>query len=86
MLTVEDCVHFSDSNDAEIEAISEHEHVDSVVACELAAEFSATPQGRRAMIQIMVDDIVHAEQHKNFQHASELRHTLNNYVNSHHYL
>lgn len=86
MLTVDDCIHFCDANQSEIEAIAEHEHVDSAVACELAADFNSTPHGRREMIRIMVDDIVHAEEHRQFKHAFDLRHSLREYLASHHYI
>lgn len=86
MLTVEDCIHFSDADASEIDAIAEHEHVDSAVACELAANMNQTLQGRRQVIQFMVDDIAHAEEHRQFEHASELRHALRQFVSTHSYV
>ncbi|MGB0721904.1 MAG: hypothetical protein ACPGU7_05850 [Gammaproteobacteria bacterium] len=86
MLTFDDCVHFSNHKPTEIGAIAEHEHVNDVVACELAADLASTPSGRRTLIRYMVDDICHAEQHHNLTHAYELRGVLREYIAPHHYL
>ncbi|MDH3637102.1 MAG: hypothetical protein OES09_01385 [Gammaproteobacteria bacterium] len=36
MLTIEDCVHFSELSEEEVAAIVEHDHLSLVVACENA--------------------------------------------------
>jgi len=86
MLTVDDCVHFSNLNPDEIAAIAEHEHVDMAVACEMATDLSHSPSGRREMLRYLVEDIGRAEAHQDFAHARELRSTLNRFLAKNRYL
>ena len=86
MITLDDCLHFSPLDPEDIDAIATHEHLDEVVACELAAELSTTPRGRRIIIQYFVDDIMDAERHHDFARSYHLHLALNGFADKHRYL
>jgi hypothetical protein len=45
MLTLRDCIDFSDLSEGEIAAIAEHEHVPEIVAAEIGCMLVHSPKG-----------------------------------------
>ena len=83
MLTYKDCLDWCDLEQDEIDAISEHEHMDRILALAYGDSLCHQAGGTRRMRRILIDDIRHAQQHHNFQHAHELRHLLHRYIKTH---
>lgn len=83
MLSIEDCIAFSDLTEEEIDAIAEHEHVPEIVAAEMGAYLVQTESGEARIQAMIVDDIRHAQQTGNFRHAAKLKLCLKHYLESH---
>ncbi|HIC79808.1 MAG TPA: hypothetical protein EYH07_18920 [Kiloniellaceae bacterium] len=83
MLTIEDCIALSDLNEAEIEAISEHEHIPEIVAAEYGNYLMHSPEGVPMLKRIILDDIAAAEQRNDLKHALHLRLVLRRFVRAH---
>jgi len=47
MLTLEDCIAFSELSEDEIDAIAEHEHITEMAALELGNYLVHTPSGEK---------------------------------------
>lgn len=61
MLSLEECMEFSDLEYEEIEAIAEHEHVPLIVAAEMGFQLARTTDGLRN-IQVMLEEVAdHAQ-------------------------
>lgn len=60
MLCLEDCLDFSDLDNDELEAISEHEHIPLICAAEMGCELLKTPEGLQQLHTMVLDDIEHA--------------------------
>lgn len=86
MLTLTDCVHFSELTAAEIDAIAEHEHIDDVIACELGQFLVHSPHGCRLILKYMVDDIEQAELHHDFARSQHLHRVINQFAAQHHFI
>lgn len=83
MLTFEDCVGHSGLTEDEIAAISEHEHVPEMVACELGSSLLRTRAGVHTIRRYMEDDIVMAELSHKAQKARHWQQTLHQFVGTH---
>ncbi len=83
MLTYKDCLDWSDIDQNEVDAISEHEHMDRILALAYGDRLAHQPNGTRRMRRIMIDDIHHAQAHQNHFHEAELRLMLNQYIKNH---
>lgn len=83
MLSLKDCLDFCDLDCREIEAIAEHEHVPLIVAMEMSSELVATEEGLRNMHTMMRDDIEHALEIGNLDHATELTATYLHFCKDH---
>jgi len=80
MLTLEDCIAFSDLTLEEIDAIAEHEHLPEMIAAELGCYLVHCPDGRRAINVMMRDDIAVARSRGDLRHAAELKVVLQHFV------
>jgi hypothetical protein len=83
MLTWEDCVALCALNEAEIDAIAEHEHIPEVPALLLGDYLCHTPTGERAIRRIILDDISAARQRGDLRHVLALLRTLQHFVATH---
>jgi hypothetical protein len=72
MLTIEDCIAFSDLTEEEILAIAEHEHLPETVAIELGAYLVHARDGVETIARIIQDDISQAKARGDLRHAAKL--------------
>ncbi|MBA3996000.1 MAG: hypothetical protein C0489_03760 [Candidatus Accumulibacter sp.] len=70
MLSLEDCLDFSDLANDEIEAIAAHEHIPLICAAELGCELLKTPDGIRQLHSMVLDDMEQALEHGQMETAS----------------
>lgn len=55
MLSLEDCLDFSDLDAHEVEAIAAHEHVPLIVAAEIGCHLLKTPDGVRCLDNLFLE-------------------------------
>lgn len=82
MLTLDDCLAFSDLTPEEILAIAEHEHIPQVAALEMG-NYLLSCKGSECIERMIADDIRDSQQHGNGQHTMELRKVLDDFVKRH---
>lgn len=80
MLTLEDCIAFSQLTPEEIEAISEHEHIPTIVATELGNYLMKIPDGPEMICTMIRDDIILAQEHKDYRRSAHLKATLRHFL------
>ncbi|HVJ41398.1 MAG TPA: hypothetical protein VM639_07870 [Dongiaceae bacterium] len=80
MLTLEDCIAFSELMPEEIEAIAEHEHIPAIIATELGNYLLRLPNGPETICAMMRDDITAAVAHKDFRHSARLKLVLRHFI------
>ena len=80
MLTLEDCIAFSDLTRQEIDAIAEHEHLPATIAAELGCYLVHRRDGQRAIRAMIRDDIDAARGRGDLRHSAELKLVLQNFV------
>ena len=61
MITLEDCIAFSDLTEEEVLAIAEHEHVPEIAATALAQYLLSHEHGSEKVREMIVDDIWQAQ-------------------------
>jgi hypothetical protein len=83
MLTLQDCLALCELTDDEVDAIAEHEHVPEIVAAELGNYLVDTPDGRRRIKRIILDDISAALARGNRMHALRLKLVLKTFYDTH---
>jgi len=83
MLSLEDCIAFSELSREEIDAIAEHEHLPLIVAAELGCYMLHLPKGADAIKMIMLDDIRDAIHARDFAHSARLKMALRHFVQDH---
>lgn len=83
MLTLQDCIELSDLSEEEILAIAEHEHIPEMVAVELGSYLVHTKSGEKSIKRMIADDIAHARETGNLQHAAVLKKVLQHYLEHH---
>ncbi len=83
MLTYEDCVGLSDLTEDEIKALAEHGHVPEIVALEFGHYLIETEGGVPAIKAIIMEDIAHANEKGNYDHAAKLKLVLRHFVETH---
>lgn len=83
MLTLEDCIEMSDLSEEEILAIAEHENIPEMVAVELGCYLVHTPNGEKRIKRMIVEDIEHARESGNVEHAAVLKSVLKHFVACH---
>ena len=83
MLSLEECLDFSELEYEEIEAIAEHEHVPLIVAAELGFQLARTPAGLRN-IQTMLEEVAdHAQACGHMAQAEHYRDTWRHFLRHH---
>lgn len=83
MLTLQDCIELSELTEEEILAIAEHEHIPEMVALELGNYLIHTESGERRIKRMIGDDIKHAQDTGNAEHAAVLKSVLKHYLEHH---
>lgn len=83
MLTWDDCVALCALNEAEIEAIAEHEHIPEMAALELGNYLCCLPNGEPAIRRMILDDLEAARRHSDHRHALVLLGALRHFVRTH---
>lgn len=73
MLTLKECIEFTDLCEEEIDAIAEHEHLPFVLALERGAAMMNETWGPTAVRQMIWDDYLTAEAQGETDHAAMLR-------------
>jgi hypothetical protein len=79
MITFDDCMDCCELEEAEIEAIAEHEHVPEIVALELGQYLLGSKKGIRQIKKFIQDDIAEAKSNGHPEKASELRKLLDTF-------
>lgn len=72
MLSLQECIDFSDLSEDEIEAIAEHEHVPEIVAAEIGATLLQTTSGVCLIKLYLLENIEHARARGQFDKARRL--------------
>lgn len=72
MLSLQECIDFSDLSKDEIEAIAEHEHVPEIVAAEIGATLLQTTSGVCLIKLYLLENIEQARSRGNFDKANHL--------------
>lgn len=83
MISLEDCVAMCGLDEAEVAAISEHEHVPDIEAAAVASELLHRPGGASEIRQMFVDDMRAALVRGDRPHAAELLTTLRRFLGEH---
>ncbi len=83
MLSIQDCIAFSELSEEEILAIAEHEHIPEIVAAEMGNYLVHTPDGEVRVRAIIVDDIREAQRCENRERALALKLILRHYLGEH---
>jgi hypothetical protein len=80
MLTLEDCIAFSDLTLEAIEAIAEHEHLPQTVAAELGNYLVHCLDGQQAIRSMMRNDIETARCRGDLRRSAELTIVLQHFI------
>ena len=83
MLTMEDCVAFSDLTEEEILAIAEHEHLPEIAAAAYGQYLLGEKDGTEQICRMIVDDIRRAQERDDRAHVQTLLHVLHHFLRSH---
>jgi len=83
MLTWKDCVALCAVNEAEIDAIAEHEGIPETVALELGNYLCHLPDGEPAIRRMILDDMEHARRAGDRRRLLVLLETLKHFVDTH---
>ena len=83
MLTLEDCIAFSELTEEEILAIADHEHIPEMVAAEMGNYLVHSPSGEIRVRAIIVDDIKEAEDSGDRTRVIVLKLILKRYLGEH---
>ena len=83
MITLEDCIAFSDLTEEEVLAIAEHEHVPEIAATALAQYLLSHEHGSEKVREMIVDDIRQAQRTGDKQHVLDLLHVLHHFLKTH---
>ena len=83
MLTLEDCIAFSELSEDEVRAIAAHEHLPEIVAAELAVHWASTSQGCCRIVAILRDGIAAARARGDRVEAARLVEVLRRFVALH---
>lgn len=82
MLTYEECLAMSDLDQREIDAIAEHEHMETMIAMALG-HYLVTHDGEFHIREIILDDIHHAQACNDLKRVAVLNATLLKFLKEH---
>lgn len=83
MLTLQECIDYSDLTEEEILAIAEHENIPEIVALELGNYLVHLPNGEKRIKRMILDDIEFAKHHGNVKHVAQLKLVLKHFTEHH---
>jgi hypothetical protein len=83
MLTLRDCLDMAGLDEAEVEAIVEHEHLPFIVALEFADFLLHEKDGLSEIRRIFRDDIAAARRHGDREHVLALAAALSRFMSEH---
>ena len=83
MITMEDCLAFSELTEEEILAIAEHEHIPEQAAIAYGEYLLTRESGTKEIFKIIVEDIRAAQQRNDRKHTLSLLHVLHHFLRSH---
>lgn len=83
MLTLQECLEFTELTEDEIHAIAEHEHVPEIVAAELGDCLLRSEEGICLIRRFMLDDIATAQFHGQKGKANRLHQVLAHFNETH---
>lgn len=83
MLTLKECIEFTELTEDEIHAIAEHEHVPEIVAAELGDCLLRSEEGICLIRRFMQDDIESAQSHGQTGKADRLHQVLAHFDATH---
>lgn len=83
MLTWQDCIALCELDEAEIDAIVQHEHIPEMIALELGNYLCHTPDGQPAIRRMILDDIAEARRKGDRERLLVLLGTLRHFVIAH---
>ncbi len=82
MLTYKDCLDWCDLDQSEVDAISEYEKMDHILALAFGQQL-AQRAGPRKIRKIILEAIRHAQRQQNLFRAAELKRVLQQYIKTH---
>lgn len=83
MLSMQDVIDYCDLNQAEIEAIAEHEHIPMAVAAEMSEVLLCTPEGVCQLHTMIVENMQHALDCGQYGHVQDLVETYQHLQRTH---
>ena len=83
MITMEDCLAFSELTEEEILAIAEHEHIPEQAAIAYGEYLLTRENGTKEIFKIIVDDIRSAQHRNDRKHTLSLLHVLHHFIRAH---
>lgn len=86
MLTLTDCIHFSDLTADELDAFAENRHIPAAIACGEAQQLSSDPRGCRTILRHLLERIESAEAHQDWDRSRQLYRALDHFAATHRYL
>ena len=86
MLTLTDCVHFSELTQDELDAFAENRHIPATIACGEAQRLSSTPRGCRIILRHLLERIETAEVRQDWDRSRQLHRALDHFAATHPYL
>jgi hypothetical protein len=83
MLTYNDCLGLSGLTPEQVAALTRHEHLPEIVALEMGWSLCGTPEGRRRVRQMILDEVATACRHGDPQGAARLGLALHHFLAAH---
>jgi len=83
MISLEDCIGLCGLDEAEVEAICEHEHIPEIAAAAMAQYLLNQPNGGEAIRGMIIEDIHKALDAGQVKHAGELFTALRHFLGEH---
>jgi hypothetical protein len=83
MLTYNDCLGLSGLTPEEVAVLARHEHLPEIVALELGWSLCGTPEGKRRIRQMILDDIEEACRRGDPRAAARLGLALHHFLDAH---
>lgn len=83
MLTYNDCLGLSGLTPEQVAALARHERLPEIVALEMGWSLCGTPEGRRRIRQMILEDVARACRHGDPQAAARLGLALHHFLDAH---
>lgn len=80
MLTYKDCLDWSELDQDEVDAISEHQKMSQILALAFGIQVSQQQDGPRVIRKMILEDLRKAQEDNNLFHAAELRRVLQQHI------